>query len=147
MNSVKSLIQQVSEGFRSLIYWFPVIWSDRNFDHNYLYRILHHKLSGMESFFRSEWAYTVCAKERAEEIAEAKEIVWRLINDTYFTEKLEGIKDEEIFSFANGKFEIDREHPYYKKWEESIELADKEREDDKQKLFKLLTQKVDHWWD
>jgi hypothetical protein len=31
-------------GIKNLIYWFPVIWKDRSYDHVYIYNILKHKI-------------------------------------------------------------------------------------------------------
>ena len=38
--------------FHNLIYWLPILWSDRDWDYNYLLRVLIHKLNGMERLFR-----------------------------------------------------------------------------------------------
>jgi hypothetical protein len=135
-------------GVINLIHWLPIIWNDRDFDQNYLYRILHKKLEHMESFFRSEHAYTACTDSTANEISEAKIILQRLLSNTYFTDKVEDINTSEIFSIdENNYFITNTEHPDYEKWKSSSELSDKEYESDKQKLFAHICKNIDKWWD
>jgi hypothetical protein len=40
-------------GIRNLIYWFPVIWKDRHWDHDFIMKIVHHKLA--ETYRRQRW--------------------------------------------------------------------------------------------
>ena len=50
--------------FHNLIYWLPILWSDRDWDYNYLLRVLIHKLNGMERLFREHGRL-----ENSEEVA------------------------------------------------------------------------------
>ena len=54
---------------RNLIYWLPVLWDDRDWDYNYLLRILIHKLNGMSTNIREHGTH-VDAEEIADEIAD-----------------------------------------------------------------------------
>lgn len=135
------------EGVLNLIRWLPIIWRDRDFDQNYLYLILQKKLEHMENFFRSEWAYTACANETADQIKEVKDIVNRLLSNSYFNDKIEDINTEEIFSIQNSLFVVNREHPDYPRWEASSMQADIDRENDKKRLFELICKNIDNWWD
>jgi hypothetical protein len=137
----------LKEGVTNLIRWVPVIWRDRDFDEHYLYVILHKKLENMENFFRSEYAYTACANETADQIEEAKDIVQRLIDDAYFTDLVEHIDTTEMFSFDKSGFKTITEHPQYKEWSNACELSDKLRQDDKNRLFEIMRDKIDGWWD
>ncbi len=38
------MFRDILESIKNLIYWFPIIWKDRNFDESYIYEILKHKL-------------------------------------------------------------------------------------------------------
>src|SRR3990167_562734 len=51
----------------NLIYWLPILWDDRDWDYNYLLRILIHKLNGMERLFR-EHGHLENSEEVANEI-------------------------------------------------------------------------------
>jgi hypothetical protein len=37
-------------GVKNLIYWFPIIWKDRNWDSHYIFDIMKHKLSGQADY-------------------------------------------------------------------------------------------------
>ena len=52
---------------RNLIYWLPILWDDRDWDYNYMLRILIHKLNGMERLFR-EHGHLENSEEVANEI-------------------------------------------------------------------------------
>lgn len=135
------------EGIRNVLYWLPVIYHDRNYDEGYLYKMLHHKLTDMERFFTSEDAYTAEASNTADQIAEAKDIVGRLLDNTYFLDKVEHIDTDEFMSIDDGIFNVNTEHPNYEVWCKASEDGDREREEDKQKLFKLMSENIDGWWD
>jgi hypothetical protein len=34
----------IKQGVKNLIYWFPIIWKDRNWDSHYIFEIMKHKL-------------------------------------------------------------------------------------------------------
>lgn len=51
--AVERLFNDFIEGLKNLIYWLPVIWNDRQWDHSYLTKMLHRKLSKMEEYFRT----------------------------------------------------------------------------------------------
>ena len=36
--------RNIMEGIKNIIYWFPIIWKNRYFDHYYLYKIEKHHL-------------------------------------------------------------------------------------------------------
>lgn len=38
------------EGIRNVIYWFPIIWKDRNWDSHYIFEILKHKLKAQAKY-------------------------------------------------------------------------------------------------
>lgn len=37
-------------GVKNLIYWFPIIWKDRNWDSHYIFEIMKHKLSSQADY-------------------------------------------------------------------------------------------------
>ena len=59
--------QNIKFFIRNLIYWLPILWDDRDWDYNYLLRILIHKLNGMERLFR-EHGHLENSEEVANEI-------------------------------------------------------------------------------
>lgn len=38
------------QGIKNLIYWFPIVYEDRNWDHRYIYYILEHKLKAQSKY-------------------------------------------------------------------------------------------------
>ena len=38
------MLNNIIQGIKNLLYWFPIIWKDRNFDEHFIYEILKHKL-------------------------------------------------------------------------------------------------------
>ncbi len=41
-------VEDIPQGVRNIITWFPLIWYDRDFDRDYLLYIMRKKLEGME---------------------------------------------------------------------------------------------------
>jgi len=37
-------------GVKNIIYWLPIIWKDRNWDHRYIYTMLQHKLKAQSKY-------------------------------------------------------------------------------------------------
>jgi hypothetical protein len=40
----------IKQGVKNLIYWFPIIWKDRNWDSHYIFEIMRHKLSAQADY-------------------------------------------------------------------------------------------------
>ena len=38
------------QGIKNLIYWFPIIWKDRNWDDHYIFEVLKHKLKAQANY-------------------------------------------------------------------------------------------------
>jgi hypothetical protein len=38
------------QGVKNIIYWFPIIWKDRNWDGHYIYEIMKHKLKAQANY-------------------------------------------------------------------------------------------------
>ena len=45
------MINRFIQGVKNLIYWFPIIWKDRNYDHAFIEYMLEHKLKAMYKLF------------------------------------------------------------------------------------------------
>jgi len=41
---------EFKRGIKNLIYWFPIIWRDRNWDSHYIFEILKHKLKAQSKY-------------------------------------------------------------------------------------------------
>lgn len=46
------------EGIANIIYWFPIIWKDRNWDSHYIFEILKHKLKAQANYIGGKDRHT-----------------------------------------------------------------------------------------
>jgi hypothetical protein len=141
-----------------LFIWFPVIWKDRDWDYSYLYDVLKKKLELM-SKFEKKYAWAEKAQEVAKQMDEAIVLINKL-EDDYFEESLkpfhkiypdfelemELLDDESNpkFKTINFKYDSDEQRELYHK---CIMNEPKLRERDRKKLFKLISNNIDSWWD
>ena len=49
-NDGRYLHLYIIRGVQNLIYWFPIIWKDRNWDSHYIFEIMKHKLSAQSNY-------------------------------------------------------------------------------------------------
>jgi len=68
---------------KRIIKWIPVLWKDRDWDHNYLWEIINFKLQMMKDFFNSDKAMTSDAKITAAQIEGLMWKIYRIIDDDY----------------------------------------------------------------
>ena len=101
----------------------------------------------MEKFFRSDIPYGASTKDVADELKEAKEITIRLMANSYFTDLTEHIDTSEFISIENGRFTVNRKHPNYSEWDNACDVSDEMYEKDKERLFTIMKEKIDGWWD
>ena len=123
--------------------WFPILISDRQWDGEYLYDVIRHKLSLMEKLHRSENAYSFNHIQYADEIKFAIDILDRIIEDDYLPEDgkeyYEDISIEEMFNSENKASSskiiewITEENDAYK--------------EDRDKVFNYIRDNIDRWWD
>lgn len=145
-----------NESVEKVFYWFPVIWNDRDWDQNYLYTVLKHKLNAM-SVYQHKYGNSVDAEKYSVELAEARDLCNKLLNYDYDEESMKLFYDKypnfEIKHWSepcgNGLYS----------WETNLndeqnqtllECSKKEDElfqADKQKLFQFISDHIDGWWD
>lgn len=146
-----SRLKSFKTGICNLIKWFPVIWQDRDWDYYYIYAILHKKLDNMEKFFNSDEAWTSKSEGVAEQLKEVKVLCENLINGNYLSEALKPFDEKygevKIFKFVDGKLEHNVDDETLSMYRECGKLADKNEEQDKNKLFDLINKNIDNWWD
>jgi hypothetical protein len=73
----------IKMGVKNLIYWFPIIWKDRNWDSHYIFDIMKHKLSGQADYIGRRDLHT-----RAQEDAKKMRLCVKLM----------GLVQEEFYS-------------------------------------------------
>jgi len=50
IEAIGALPRNIKHGIKNLWYWFPIIWSDRNWDSHYTLEILKHKLTAQSDY-------------------------------------------------------------------------------------------------
>ena len=45
-------------GVKNIIYWFPIIWKDRNWDSHYIFELMKHKLSAQANYIGTSDRHT-----------------------------------------------------------------------------------------
>lgn len=118
-------------GVKNLIYWFPIIWKDRNWDSHYIFEIMKHKLSAQADYIGSNDRHT-----RAQLDAKRMRLcvkLMKLVQDEFYS--------SEYSDYHNTKhwFEDIPEKPGYSSWE-SKTLG--ENFDDYFKKYPLIYKRV-----
>jgi len=151
-------------GIKNLIKWFPIIWKDRQWDRQFIYAILRHKLHLTEQFIRHNGIHVHHIKD-ADKIKKCVLLLDRLIKDKYH----ENIYQNYYKKWGNPEmfWEDYDEDPEYKtldikypnvKTEEDDKLQEKQfkmkmkteqqmKQQDLNMLFELLRKHIQTWWD
>jgi hypothetical protein len=92
----KYLHLDFKRGVKNLIYWFPVIWKDRNWDSNYIFEILMHKLKA-QSHDIGERDIHLNAKRDAEIMMTCVRLIKLVQEETYQMEWMDYEKSKHWF--------------------------------------------------
>ena len=69
--------------FKRILYWVPVIWCDRDWDHYFLFKLLNHKLRSMESYYKTKSTHSNTHKI-IHSIKVSRILTDKLIKEDYF---------------------------------------------------------------
>jgi hypothetical protein len=163
-DAVERLFNDFVEGIKNLIYWFPIIWNDRQWDHTYLTKMMLRKLSKMEEYFRNGHFYENQEKDAAN-MKICVDCFKRLIDDEYddiafkehnekwgrldmkFWDPKQGENFGEVtFSRPNAITEEQKEQES-KEYIEHMEAAEKMQEDDLDLVFGTMRKELLRWWE
>lgn len=155
---IRELWWDLYEGIRSLIYWFPVIWRDRNWDHRFLLIVLRHKLAAIGSmYWFQEPSEDGDEDEILMDIKIAYDALTRLINDVHETEFYRRheqkwgqprfkLNDKGMMELDNPSVVTEQEHQEYRE-----DLLDgwvrvhKQQEADLACVFSILEENLTSW--
>jgi hypothetical protein len=84
----KELPYNLRDGIKNLIKWFPVIWKDRDWDHNFIYEIIKFKLKNQADYIGGKDRHTR-AKRDAEIMKLCCELIQRCQDDYYDMEYMD----------------------------------------------------------
>ena len=143
--------RNTKRGIHNLIKWRKIIWNDRNWDHYYIYSIWYKKFDNMEKFFNSDKAWTAKSEGIAGQIHEVKLLCEKLMKDDYLEEALkpyeEKYGDVELFKIIDNELEYNVDEETVSAHWKCGKLADKNREEDKNRMFDLLKLNIENFWD
>jgi len=88
------------EGIKNIIYWFPIIWKDRNWDHSYIYIMLQHKLKAQAKYIGSRDRHTR-AQQDAKRMTICVNLIQKLQDDFYGLEYTDYAEDLHWFEAIN----------------------------------------------
>jgi len=143
--------------------WFPVIWNDEDWDHYYVYAILHRKLKNMEDFFSGDKAMALHGVKEAKKIKVCIDLLDRLMEDSYDVgafkkhhkkwgePKFNWIDvDDEYCKLRVRQKRVKTEEDKKKERKEFNAACDKEtqmRKQDISYLFDMMKKHIECWWD
>jgi len=98
-------------GIKNIIYWFPIIWKDRNWDSHYIFEIMMHKLKAQSKYIGERDIHTR-AKRDAEVMMTCVRLM-KLVQDEFYSSEymdyhktknwFEPCKDKEGYSTWESK--------------------------------------------
>ena len=158
------MIKKLKEGIINLIIWFPIIWKDRDWDHQFLYEIIRFKLKRMAKFHR-KYGISVDADKYAKQMELCVNLLNRIINDEYLSMVLKKHEekwgeskmvftpcedDERLlkldFEVEKAKTEVEKEQETKEKLK-LYEHADYLKQQDLDMLFRTIRKYIEGWWD
>ena len=92
----------LKHGVKNIIYWFPIIWKDRNWDHGYIFDILQHKLKAQSKYIGSNDNHTR-AQYDAQRMNLCVNLMQKLQDDFYEMEYMDYAKDRHWFEPCEDK--------------------------------------------
>lgn len=156
-NIIDFFVRDIPYAIKNFKVWFKTIWSDRNWDHYYIYVILRHKLHLTEQHIRKYHRHTTALRD-SHKIKICVLLLDRLIKDEYnlnafkrhdekWGEAKFDFKNREcIVSHPNVKTPEDSEKER-KDFKDSIKIEEMLKDQDLDLLFKLLRKHIQSWWD
>ena len=90
------MIRNFKNGIKNVIYWFPIIWKDRNYDYNYIYDVLIHKLKSQSNYIRSKNRF-LSSEQSVRRMNICISLIKKIQNDYYGTEYVDYFKEEQWF--------------------------------------------------
>lgn len=118
-------------GVKNLVYWFPIIWKDRNWDSHYIFEIMMHKLKAQSKYIGERDIHTR-AKRDAEIMMTCVRLMEKVQDDFYSGEYTDYHKTKHWFEDVPGK-------EGYSSWESRLM---KENFDDYFKKYPLIYKRV-----
>ena len=122
---------EFKQGIKNLIYWFPIIWKDRNWDSHYIFDIMKHKLSAQADYIGGRDLHTQ-AQENARKMKLCVKLMGLIQEEFYSSEYSDYHKTKHWFEDVP-------EQPNVSSWESRLL---EENFDDYFKKYPLIYKRV-----
>lgn len=159
-------------GIKNIWRWFWVIWKDRDWDHHYFWEVMKKKITHFRN--RTERLDYVGSKREVEIMDTVLRLIDKVQNDTYRDEyydyydtkmridekghlQFDEIRNDlkEFISKYPRTHKIVLNNPKYNKYlngddmdyKIGIAMSSYQHQKAKKLLFKILEERVEHWWD
>lgn len=157
-------LKRVKQSITNLIKWFPVIWNDRDWDHQFFHIMLRKKLSNMEDFYRNHGCHLNAIKD-ADNIKICVNLLDRIIQDKYHEmffdnhdkkwgditlmySNIEDNKDLVSVDVIRSKTITEEDKKQERKEFESLfKKQEQQRLQDIEYLYDMLKNNILCWWD
>ena len=170
------MIPDFIKGIKNLIKWFPTIWKDRDYDHNYIFEILKYKLVSQRDYLVSH-SYHESSKRESEKINTCINLIDKIKDDYYNSEwssyhksshewldilegdySNKGYKEmkttliSENFDEYFAKYKLvylkfKKSNTNCSKMDLAIKMAHENHKRCKKLLFSILENNIENWWD
>jgi len=114
----------IKYGVKNLYKWFWIIWKDRDWDHHYIFEVLKFKLEKQAKHL-ADVGFHNDAQRDAERIMTCVRLINKLQNEEYYDEL----------------YNLDEKSP------ETLQTVIDRHNKARCLLFKILEQRIEHWWD
>ena len=166
--------RDIAQGFKNLWRWLPIVWKDRDWDDHYIFEVLKFKIKNNSKYTEKKQRFVGWEKEiRYMKICE---ILIDRIQTEYYQTEYQDYHDFDISTVPteNGLYEVvfdvkrDDTDEFVKKYPHALRRAKKDprfnsyfegdrngglavgiirHQKAKKLLFKILEQRIEHWWD
>ena len=138
---------ELKRSIKSVIWFLPVIWRDRDWQYNFIYELLARKLEKVEHYRQNDKYYMPYVGEERDnkKLLTTKNLCKRLAADEYLSNAT--INFDKKFPDAFNKMNYEwtkKEEENFKRCCDHSYYMEKQ---DKDMFFKLLKDNIDRWWD
>jgi len=149
-------------GVVNIVYWFPIIWKDRNWDSHYIFEILKHKLKAHANYIADEDRHTR-AQHDARNMRLCVKLMQLIQDEFYDSEYLDyfdydGLLEENFDGYfakyplihkrvLNGEGVFNREGRENNKQIIAMNIGNINQTRAHKLLFKIMEDNILGWWD
>jgi hypothetical protein len=167
--SIKDFLRSVRPGIKNLIHWLPIVWKDRDWDHDFILEALKFKIKKTADYIESKKRFVGWETE-VKYMRISIELISRIQEDYYQAEcfpyrdlelvksgdgyVIETTRDDSQIYLAKYPLDLKRamKHPdtqaFFKEGSSHFLGVSRYRHMKSRKLlFKILEERIERWWD